>query len=88
MQEHIPAFSCLHPVGAAFAARANQSIHWQAPVQISKRAELDTIPTGIEVEIESKYAYWEKQVLIDALENWLENRLEVSCANLSCPEYM
>lgn len=88
MSEHIPAFSCLNPVEAALTARNNQntkSIHWRAPLCISKRAELDTVLTDVEVEVFSKYVYWEKQVLIDALESWIRDLREAPCGNLSCP---
>ena len=83
MIEHIPAFSSLHPVGAALAARAS-SVRWRGPLCISKRAELDTVQTNIELELSSRNVYWEKQVLIDALEVWLIDFREVSCGNLNC----
>ena len=88
MQEHIPAFSSLSPVGAALAARANQnrnSIRWRGPLCISKRADSNIVVTNIEVEIWNENVYWEKQVLIDAIEEWLPSFQEKSCGNLSCP---
>jgi hypothetical protein len=62
-------------------------MQWRAPICLSKRAELDVIPSGIEVDIESKYAYPQKQVLIDALDIWIETLWGKSCGNLNCPEY-
>lgn len=63
-------------------------MHWRAPLCISKRAELDVaVVRDVELEIESKYVFWQKQVLIDAIELWLSNPVEKSCGNLNCLEY-
>jgi hypothetical protein len=86
LKEYIPAFSCLHPVAAAVAARP-PFVHWRGSLYISKRAEMDTVATDIEFEMASKNIYWEKQVLIDALDTWTENLKGAPCGNLNCPEY-
>lgn len=61
------------------------AIHWRGPLCISKRAEMDTVLTDVELELSSTNVYWEKQVVIDALENWLANLTEAPCGNLRCP---
>ena len=66
----------------------SNSIHWRGPLCISKRAELDTVTTNIELELVSKDVYWQKQVLIDALETWLLMFRETPCGDLNCPEYL
>lgn len=62
----------------------SSAIHWRAPLCVSKRAELDTIATNIELELPSTGVYQQKQVLIDAIETWLQSFREVSCGNLKC----
>jgi hypothetical protein len=62
----------------------SSALHWRTPLCISKRAELDVIVTDAEMEISNRYEYWEKQVLIDALETWLLMWKETPCGNLNC----
>lgn len=66
----------------------SSAIHWRGPLCVSKRAELDTVVTDVELELSNKNVYWEKQVLVDAIETWLQSFREVSCGNLSCPEFL
>lgn len=48
------------------------TIHWRGPLCISKNAELDVAISNMEVEF-TVGIYREKQILIDALENWLQD---------------
>jgi hypothetical protein len=49
------------------------NLHWQGPLTISKRAELDSATTTLEVEFLENTIYWQKQILIEALEGFLKN---------------
>ena len=49
------------------------AIHWYGPLFVSKRAEPDVAVLKTDVEFVPEYIYWEKQILIEALERWLRN---------------
>ena len=59
-------------------------VQWRGPLCISKRAESNVIVTDVELALTSKDVFWEKQVLIDAIELWMMAFREVSCGNLKC----
>lgn len=50
------------------------STHWRGPLCISKNAELDAVISDVEVEFAHESLYRERQILIDALEDWLWSR--------------
>jgi len=47
------------------------TLHWQTSLCISKIANLDPAMTDIEVEVAHGSLYRERQILIEALEDWL-----------------
>jgi hypothetical protein len=84
--EHIPAFSSLNPVGAALAARTQNksSLHWTGNLSITY-GRCD-IPTLESFELNARYLYPEKQILIEALEQWIwaEGWRNRTCDNPKC----
>jgi hypothetical protein len=44
---------------------------WRGAVPISRHAEMDAVMSDIEFEIHPRNLYPERQILIDALEEWL-----------------
>ena len=74
MNEHIPAFSSLNPVGSALAARTQQtgnSLQWRGHLIVAYSGY--DVPTLDAFALDGRYLYWEKQILIEALEHWLES---------------
>lgn len=72
MNEHIPAFSSLNPVGSALAARIQpkrNSLRWVGNLSLMHGAY--EVPTLDSFELDGRYLYEEKQKLVDALESWL-----------------
>jgi hypothetical protein len=63
----------------------SNALQWRGPLCLSKRFDSDAVVTNLEVEFSGRQVYWEKQVLIDAIEPWLESVEEKSCGNLQCP---
>ena len=91
MNEYIPAFSSLNPVGAALAARAQQnksSMHWLGNLSISHGTY--DVPTLESFELNARYLYPERQILMEALEKWIwaEGWRNRTCDNPKCPEYL
>jgi hypothetical protein len=48
-------------------------LQWRGPITVSRRADSDAIPTLHEVDMPSNWFYWERLILIEALERWLES---------------
>lgn len=44
---------------------------WRGPLYVSRRTDLNVVLLKDDVEFVPGYVYWEKQILIEALENWL-----------------
>lgn len=57
---------------------------WHGPLFVSSRRDLDAVVLKHDVEFVSSYVYNEREVLIDALENWLMNLQETPCNDPFC----
>ena len=51
---------------------------WHGPLFVDKSRAVDAVQVHDDVEFELQHLYWEKQVLIDSIENWIES-LEGLC---------
>ena len=50
-----------------------ETLHWHGPGFVSKRAELEVAYTGVDVSFVPSTIYWQRQILIEALEGFLKN---------------
>jgi hypothetical protein len=48
---------------------AGSNVRWHGPLHLGGRDH--QVPTLLEFELDARYLYWENQILIEALENWL-----------------
>lgn len=61
----------------------SDTVQWHGPLYVSKRYDPEAVMVaGSDVAYEAPSLYWEKQVLIDAIENWLETFQENPCVPL------
>ena len=49
----------------------SSSPHWYAELALCRAAVVDPVETTESVEINNRSVYWEKKILIDAIEEWL-----------------
>jgi len=47
------------------------TLRWYSPLYISKHANTDVVMLNKDAEVESNWVFWERQILIEALETWL-----------------
>ncbi len=59
--------------GEEVAMIGTDILQWRGPITVSRRADSDAIPTLHEVDMPSNWFYWERLILIEALERWLES---------------
>lgn len=47
---------------------------WRGQVYVPRVREMDAVPTSLQFDYEPDALYFEKQSLIDALEQWLQSK--------------
>ena len=57
---------------------------WHGPLFVSGRIDPFPVLLYQEAEFVSEYVYNERQILIDAMENWLTTLREERCEHLFC----
>ena len=49
------------------------AVSWRGQVYVPRIREVDPVPTNLEFEYAPDALYYERQSMIDAMENWLGN---------------